>query len=78
MSLLNVRLSKADEEAVRVLKRSRVEVSAVVRAALRAEAEKHRPRTAAFTSGLLAEIFERYPEPTGAEERPFDVHDRRE
>jgi len=77
VSLLNVRLTKADEEAVRILKRSRVEISAVVRAALRREADKHRPRTARFTSELLAEIFEQHPEPSKPQARGFDVHDRR-
>lgn len=77
MSLFNVRLTKADEEAVRILKRSRVEISTVVRAALRIEAEKHRPRTAAFTAKLLTDIFQQYPEPDQAEGRGFDVHDRR-
>jgi len=77
MSLLNVRLTKADEEAVRILKRSRVEISAVVRAALRQEAEKYRARSAKFTAALLAEIFEQYPEPGRAAPRDFDVHDRR-
>lgn len=77
MSLLNVRLTKADEEAVRILKRSRVEISAVVRAALRHEADKHRPRSAKLTSELLEEIFEQYPEPARVKPRSFDVHDRR-
>ncbi len=76
MSLLNVRLTKIDEEAVRILKRSRVEISSVVRAALRLEAQKHRPRTAKLTADLLDELFERYPEPRQAPERRFDVHDR--
>lgn len=77
MSLLNVRLTRADEEAVRILKRSRVEISTVVRAALRQEAEKHGSRTAAFTTALLREIFEQYPEPAKPTGRSFDVHDRR-
>ena len=77
MSLLNVRLTKADEAAVRILKRSRVQISAVVRAALRQEAEKRRPRSPAFTAALLEEIFEQYPEPDRATARGFDVHDRR-
>ena len=77
MSLLNVRLTKADEEAVRILKRSQVEISAVVRAALRQEAEKYRLRSAAVTATLLAEIFEQYPEPGRAAPRDLDVHDRR-
>lgn len=77
MALLNVRLTKADEEAVRILKRSRVEISTVVRNALHREAEKLRPRSAAFTAGVLHEIFERYPEPDRAAPRGYDVHDRR-
>jgi hypothetical protein len=77
MSLLNVRLTKADEESVRILKRSRVEISAVVRAALHREADKHRPRSAASTANLLAEIFDEYPEPARAASRGFDAHDRR-
>jgi hypothetical protein len=77
MSLLNVRLTKADEEAIRILKRSGVEISQVVRAAIRREAEKHRPRTAEQTARLVAEIFERHPEPDEVEPRTFDVHDRR-
>lgn len=76
MSLLNVRLTKADEEAVRILKRSRVEISAVVRAALRNEAAKHRHRSAESTGKLLAEIFEKHPEPERIEGRTYDVHDR--
>ena len=77
MALLNVRLTKADEEAVRILKRSRMEISAVVRAALHREADKHRPRSAASTAKLLAEIFDEYPEPASAASRVFDAHDRR-
>lgn len=76
MSLLNVRLTKADEEAVRILKRSRVEISAVVRAALRQEAEKHRPRRPGFASAVLEEIFEAFPEPQGPTRRAYDPHDR--
>jgi len=77
MTLINVRLTRAEEEAVGILKRSRVEISDVVRAALRHEAEKYRPRTAAFTTRLLDEIFEQYPEPHRAIARSFDVHDRK-
>ena len=77
MSLLNVRLTKADEAAVRILKRSRVEVSTVVREALRREADRHRPRTAASTIELLAEIFEQFPEPDHVETRRLDPLDRR-
>ena len=77
MSLLNVRLTKADEEAVRILKRSRVEISTVVREALHREAEKHRPRSPASTTKLLAEIFDEYPDGS-TPARDYDVHDRRQ
>jgi hypothetical protein len=77
MALMNVRLTEADEEAIRILKRSRVKISDVVRAALHREAEKHRPRSAAQTSSLLERIFEEYPEPEQARDRPFDARDRR-
>jgi predicted component of type VI protein secretion system len=77
MSLLNVRLTKADEEAVRILKRLRVKISGVVRAALHREADKHRPRSAASTAKLLAEIFDEYPELAHDASRGFEAHDRR-
>ena len=77
MALLNVRLSKADEEAVRILKRSRVEISAVVRAALHREADKHRERTPAQVSELVEQLFADFPEPADVPERDYDVHDRR-
>ena len=77
MSLLNVRLTKLDQDAVRILKRSGVEISAVVRDALRREAERHRPRTPASTANLLAEIFIAFPEPTSPKRGAVDVHDRR-
>lgn len=76
MSLINVRLGKADEEAVKVLKEARVELSSVIRAALRREAERVRARTPRKTEALVDEIFAEFPEPVDAPARSFDVHDR--
>src|SRR5207248_11201574 len=78
VSLFNVRLTKADEAAVRVLKRAHVEISAIVRDALHREAERHRPRSAASTAELMSDIFEAYPEPERVARRRRDVGDRRQ
>lgn len=77
MRTLNVRLSAEDEEAMRVLRRAGVEVSAVVRAALRTEAERLRGRTEQSARELLAKIYAEVPEPVAAPARRYDVHDRR-
>jgi hypothetical protein len=77
MSLLNVRLTAADEDAVRVLKGAGVELSSVIRGALRREAERLRARTPQKTAALIDEIFQEHPEPEHPPTRSFDVRDRR-
>lgn len=78
MKLLNVRLDPEDAAKVRVLRASGVNVSHLLRQAIRAE---HHRRTQLPREGsvrdVLEEIYSQYPvEDTGTQQR-FDPHDRR-
>lgn len=74
--LINVRLEADDVARVRALKESGVELSAIVRHAVRSEyARRLASRTRAGVVRTLREIYAAHPaEPTAR--RTFDVHDR--
>ncbi len=73
--LLNVRLSGEDERVVRGLRRAKVNVSELVRRALReAAAREHRVQPS--RSVLVKEIIDAIPGPVGKTKRP-PLDDRR-
>jgi len=78
MRLLNVRLDDDDARLVRLLRDRGISVSDVVRGALRAEAQRIRPRERLDVDELLAELDRTYPAPKGtARTARVDTTDRR-
>jgi hypothetical protein len=80
MKRLNVRLSEEDAKIAAHLRRDGVEISTLVRRALRAEFTRRtkgridrRP-----ASEIIAEIHARHPTPPDEPKRDYDVHDRRQ
>lgn len=73
--LLNVRLTEVEARAVRGLRRAKVNVSELVRRALREAATKEKG-VKVKRSAVLREIIEAFPGPTGATRRPA-LDDRR-
>lgn len=78
MALLNVRLTRVDEEAVKVLKAAHVELSSIIREALHKEAAKIRSRSESTSVALVREVFADHPEPPNPPLPTFNVHDRHE
>jgi hypothetical protein len=80
MKLLNVRLNEADAKIAAQLRRDGVEISTLMRQALRAEFERrHRKsRKARKPSEIIVEIIARHPTPPGTPPRDYNVHDRHE
>jgi len=79
MRLLNVRLGPEDSRIVAELRKEGIQLSRVVRDALRAahtvrRANRRRRRRA---SNVMAEIYAQCPDPPGLARRHFDLRDRR-
>ena len=79
MRLLNVRLGPEDSRIAAELRKEGVQLSRVVREALRAAhtvggASRSRRRRA---SDIMAEIYAQFPDPPGLARRRFDLRDRR-
>jgi hypothetical protein len=79
MPLLNVRLSPQDAQRAKALREAGVEISAVVRSAIRVEYEKRvsAPRRGKKPSHLVEDILRALPDPKGLPVRTFDARDRR-
>lgn len=76
--LVNVRLGPEDAALVAALRQDGVELSALVRDAIRQEyGRRRRKLRAAEVDALLAAIYARHPDPKPAPEAGPDVHDRR-
>lgn len=77
--LLNVRLSADDSRRAVELRKTGVQISRIVRDAIRAEHERRvqRPRARRPTQEILAEIYAAYPDPPGTPRRAVDLRDRR-
>ena len=79
MALLNVRLGPEDQRLADELRGEGVPIARIVRDAIRSEharrvGKRGTKRTAAK---LVAEIFERHPDPPGAPHHGIDTTDRR-
>jgi hypothetical protein len=79
MPLLNVRLSADDARRAVELRKTGVQISRIVRDAIRAEHDRRvqRPRTRRRTEEILAEICAAHPDPPGTPRRTFDPRDRK-
>jgi hypothetical protein len=78
VKLVNVRLSSEDASMVAELRRDGVEISQLVRDAIRTEHGRRRRRLRPQdVDALLAAIYARHPEPAAASPRALDVRDRR-
>jgi hypothetical protein len=76
--LVNVRLGAEDAALVSALRRDGVELSSLVRDAIREEYGRRRKRLrAGDVDALLAAVYARYPEPEPALPPAPDIHDRR-
>jgi len=78
MKLLNVRLDADDARLVSQLRQAGVEISGIVREAIRAEhgrrvGRRGRPRPAE----VMAAIYAAHPDPPGLPRRRYDMRDRR-
>lgn len=78
MALLNVRLDAEDERRAKALKRAGVQLSRIVREAIRAE---HQRRLGGGTargaaSAVMANIYAAYPDPPGVRSRRYATDDR--
>jgi len=78
VGLLNVRLDREDERRVDELRKTGVQLSQIVRAAIRAEhAQRVRKRTRTPPSSVVKEILASLPDPSAADasrKRPVDRH----
>jgi hypothetical protein len=70
MSLLNVRLSPEDAARVKELRRHGVQISRLVREALRAELEKRSNGHQRDLVAMVEAIHAKYPDPTPRPSRP--------
>lgn len=78
MKLLNVRLDAEDSSKVQALRRQGVQISELVRCAIRSEYERRRRALRpADVESMLQEIYAAHPVPADLPPRGFDVHDRR-
>jgi hypothetical protein len=80
MKLLNVRLNEDDAHIADQLRRAGVEISSLVRQALRAEYARRRGgmKDQRPVADILAEIYAQNPAPPDYTPRDYNVHDRRE
>jgi hypothetical protein len=80
MKLINVRLDARDARKADALRKQGVEISSVVREAIRAEYERRRKRRRDDRSAaeMLADIYAKYPDPPDLSPRDYDVHDAKQ
>ena len=80
MKLLNVRLAPADVRKAEALQKQGVEISTVVREAIRAEYERRRGRrgNGRKPSEIVKDIIVRNPAPPDEPPRDYNVHHRHE
>lgn len=78
MPLLNVRLSADDAQRAAELRKTGVQISRLVREAIRVEHDRRvqRRRAQQGTAQMLAEIYAAYPDPPPAPRRAYDLRDR--
>ena len=79
MRLLNVRLGIDDARRAAELRKTGVQISRIVRDAIRAEHDRRvgRRRARRRPEEILAEIYAAHPDPPRAPHRAFDLRDRR-
>ena len=75
--LLNVRLGAEDQAMAAELRAAGIEMSELVRDAIRTEYGRRRRLRARDVDPLLAEIYARYPDPSGPQRERPDSLDRR-
>jgi hypothetical protein len=77
--LINVRLDEERVRKARALRESGVALSDVVREAIDVKFDEvNAPRRPGDVEATVKAIFDQYPDPPSAAQRPYDVHDRRE
>jgi hypothetical protein len=74
MKLLNIRLGPQDSAMVKALRQRGVQISTLVRGAIRAAYHGQRPPAAGDVESILRELYARYPDPPGL--RPLQVSPR--
>jgi post-segregation antitoxin (ccd killing protein) len=77
MKLLNVRLNADDARLAAQLRDAGIEISRVVREAIRAEHGRRAGRQRPRASELMAAIYAAHPDPPGLRPRRHDARDRR-
>lgn len=79
MPLLNVRLDADDARRAVELRKTGVQISRIVREAIRAEHDRRvgRPRAQRGTAEILSEIYAAHPDPPRPPRRAFDLRDRK-
>ena len=79
MKLLNVRLGEDDARKVARLREAGVQISRLVREAIRAEHDRRLGRREAprHPAEIMAEIYAAYPDPPGLPARRVDLRDRK-
>ncbi|HEY7116782.1 MAG TPA: hypothetical protein VH475_09360 [Tepidisphaeraceae bacterium] len=80
MKLINVRLDAQDARKADALRKQGVEISSIVREAIRAEYERRRQhrRDGRTAAEMLSEIYAKYPDPPDVTPRDYDVHDAKQ
>jgi hypothetical protein len=77
--LLNVRLNEQDARIVEDLRSEGVEISSVVRDALRAEhARRRKSKRPLDVAKIMEEIYRRHPTPPDYKPRAYNVHNAKE
>lgn len=78
--LLNVRLNVEDAQKVDFLRQTGVEISELVRGAIREEYARRsrRPKTPEEIQKMLERLHAKYPIPHDLPPRTYNVHDRKE
>ena len=79
VKLLNVRLGEDDARKVARLRQAGVQISRIVREAIRAEHDRRigRRGMSRRPAEIMAEIYAAYPDPPGLPARQVDLRDRR-
>ncbi len=80
MKLLNVRLDTEDARKAAALRKDGVEISTLVREAIRAEYQRrgHQHRNGQTAAELVNSLFEKFPDPSDSTARMYDVHNARQ
>ncbi|HSI34066.1 MAG: hypothetical protein ACAI43_15175 [Phycisphaerae bacterium] len=79
MKLLNVKLDEGDARKAEALRKQGIQLSALVRAAIRTEYARRQAGPAAVAAARLAAVAEAialYPAPPGTKPRGYDLADR--